>query len=181
MKDRRWYRRLTYFYNIVNGNCPEYLKKYVPSKQYANKSKFRIFISHTEYYKNSFFSFCVNEWNKLDPSIRNSTSISIFKNALLKFIRPKCCPVYKIFDPIGLKLLTRLRLNLSHLREHKFRHNFQDTLNPLCSCKNLETETTGHYFLRCDFYTNTRTTLLENLVEIVGNMSFLFIVNVCIE
>ena len=89
---------------------------------------------------------------------------------LLKFIRPKCCPVYKIFDPVGLKLLTRLRLNLSHLREHKFRHNFQDTLNPLCSCKNLETETTGHYLLRCDFYTNTRTTLLENLVEIVGNI-----------
>ena len=78
--------------------------------------------------------------------------------------------MYKTFDPIGLKLLTRLRLNLSHLREHKFRHNFQDTLNPLCSCQNLETETTGHYLSRCDFYTNTRTTLLENLVEIVGNI-----------
>ena len=78
--------------------------------------------------------------------------------------------MYGIFDPIGLKFLTRLRLNLSHLREHKFRHNFQDTLNPLCSCKNLETETTGHYLLRCDFYTNIRTTLLENLVRIVGNI-----------
>ena len=78
--------------------------------------------------------------------------------------------MYNIFDPIGLKLLTRLRLNLSHLREHKFRHNFQYTLNPLCSCKNLETETTDHYLLRCDFYTNTRTTLLEKLVEIVGNI-----------
>ena len=44
------------------------------------------------------------------------------------------CPVYKIHDPIGLKLLTRLRANLGHLREHKFRHNFLDTLNPLCSC-----------------------------------------------
>ena len=174
MKDRRWYRRLTYFYNIVNGNCPEYLEKYLPSKQHSHNNErsnlFRIFISHTEYYKNSFFPFCVNEWNKLDPSIRNSTSISIFKNALLKFIRPKRCPVYNIFDPTGLKFLTRLRLNFSHLREHKFRHNFQDTLNPLCSCINLETETTGHYLLRCVFYTNIRTTLLENLVEIVGNI-----------
>ena len=106
----------------------------------------------------------------VDPSIRNSTSISIFKNALLKFIRPKRCPVYNIFDPTGLKFLTRLRLNFSHLREHKFRHNFQDTLNPLCNCINLETETTGHYLLRCVFYTNIRTTLLENLVEIVGNI-----------
>ena len=78
--------------------------------------------------------------------------------------------MYNIFDPTGLKFLTRLRLNFSHLREHKFRHNFQDTLNPLCSCINLETETTGHYLLRCVFYTNIRTTLLENLVEIVGNI-----------
>ena len=30
-----------------------------------------------------------------------------------------------------LQLLTRLRLGLSHLREHKFKHNFQDTLNPI--------------------------------------------------
>ena len=90
------------------------------------------------YYKNSFFPFCVNEWNKLDPSIRNSTSISVFKKALLKFIRTaKRCPVCNIFDTTGLKSLT----------SHKFLHNFQDTLNPhLCSCINLETETTGQKF-----------------------------------
>ena len=27
-----------------------------------------------------------------------------------------------------------LRLNFSHLNEHKFRHNFLGTINPLCSC-----------------------------------------------
>ena len=31
----------------------------------------------------------------------------------------------------------------SHLNEHKFRHNFQDCLNPLCSCS-LEIEDTVH-------------------------------------
>ena len=36
--------------------------------------------------------------------------------------------VYNIFDPIGLKFLTRLRLDFSHLNEHRFRHNFQDYL-----------------------------------------------------
>ena len=34
-------------------------------------------------------------------------------------------------DPLGLKLLTYLRLNLSHLSQNKFSHNFRDTLN-LC-------------------------------------------------
>ena len=95
---------------------------------------FRNFKINTEYFKNSFFPYCVNEWNKLGLELRNSLSISKFKKDVLTFIRPKMCPVYKIHDPIGLKFLTRLRVNLSHLREHKFRHNFLDTLNPLCSC-----------------------------------------------
>ena len=41
----------------------------------------------------------------------------------------------------------RLRVDLSHLREHKLGHNFQDTSNPLPSC-NLEIELTSHFFLR---------------------------------
>ena len=32
--------------------------------------------------------------------------------------------IYNIFDPKGLKFLTRLGLGLSHLNEHRFRHNF---------------------------------------------------------
>ena len=53
-----------------------------------------------------------------------------------------------VYDPLGVRLLNRLRLGLSHLRERKFRHNFADTLNPLCLCS-LEIEDTEHYFLRC--------------------------------
>ena len=34
---------------------------------------------------------------------------------------------------MGIKLATRLRLGLSHLREHKSIHSFEDTLNPLCN------------------------------------------------
>ena len=34
-----------------------------------------------------------------------------------------------------------MRLGLSHLANHKFRHNFQDCLNPICSC-GQEIETT---------------------------------------
>ena len=37
-------------------------------------------------------------------------------------------------NPEGLKFITRLRLGLSHLREHKFKHSFQDMINPLCGC-----------------------------------------------
>ena len=47
---------------------------------------------------------------------------------------------------MGIKYLTRLRLSLSHLNDHKFRHNSQDCLNPLWPCS-LEVGTTTHYFL----------------------------------
>ena len=87
-----------------------------------------------------------------------------------KFIRPNAYDVYNIHDPIGLKFLIRLRLRLSHLREHKFRHNFLDTLNPLCSCS-LETESVSHCLLRCSFYAQNIKILLDNLVDIVGSMS----------
>ena len=40
--------------------------------------------------------------------------------------------MYNNFE--GLKLLTRMRLGLGYLADHKFRHNFQDCLNPICSC-----------------------------------------------
>ena len=30
-----------------------------------------------------------------------------------------------------MKLITRLHVGLSHLREHKFKHSFQDILNPI--------------------------------------------------
>ena len=36
-------------------------------------------------------------------------------------------------NPHGIKLLTRLRVGLSYLLEHKFRYNFQDSLDPFCS------------------------------------------------
>ena len=68
-----------------------------------------------------------------------------FRKMLLKFIRPIENSTYKIYDPLGIKLLTRLRLGFSRLSEHKFRHNFADSLNPLCYFS-LETESTLLFF-----------------------------------
>ena len=67
-------------------------------------------------------------------NLRNSNSIPVFKEKILNFIRPSPNSIFDICNPKGIKLITRLRLGLSHLREHKFKHSFQDTLNPLCKC-----------------------------------------------
>ena len=109
----------------------------------------------TDCFKNSFFSFhSLNDWLQLDETIRNSESISIFKNRLLSFICPLESNAYNIFDPIGLTFVTHLRLGFSHLNEHRFRHNFQDCMNPLCSCS-LEIEDTSHYLLHSITFLNT--------------------------
>ena len=64
---------------------------------------------------------------------------------------------------LGLKLLTRLRLGLSHLREHKFRHNFNDTIDPFCLCGRNDIETSEHFLLRCPNYACLRLKLFDNL------------------
>ena len=56
--------------------------------------------------------------------------------------------MYNNFE--GLKLLTRMRLGLGYLADHKFRHNFQDCLNPICSC-GQEIETASHFQIRLIF------------------------------
>ena len=70
--------------------------------------------------------------------------------------------LFSIHDPVGVKLLTRLRLRFSHLNEHKFRHNFKDTPSPMCDCGS-EIETTQH--------TKERQKLLNSLFEIDLSLS----------
>ena len=95
---------------------------------------------------------------------------NLFCNTLLKFIGPVQRKTFNIKDSVGAKLLTRLRLGFSHLREDKFRHGFRDILNPLCP---YSTETTAHYFLRCHFYNANRSPLMNELNEIDSSFSTL--------
>ena len=119
----------------------------------------------TIFFKNSFLPFTLTEWNKLDSDIKNIDSHTMFSKKLLTSIRPLGNDTYGIYDPLVVILLNRLRLGFNHLREHKFGHNFADTLNPLCSCS-LETEDTEHYFLRCQNNLSFRTTLMNDLNNI---------------
>ena len=123
----------------------------------------------TNCFKYSYFSSTLKDWFNLNASIKNSESLAIFKSRLLSFIRPIQSKVYNIFDPIGLNLLTRLRLGCSHLNEHKFRHSFQDCLNPLCSCS-LEIEDTVHYLLHCHHFSHCRFDLKNNVTSVSNNV-----------
>ena len=133
-----------------------------------NYNNIRLFNVKHEYFRNSFFQSTVIEWSELDNNIWNSESVSAFKKQVLKFIRPSPKSTFNVHNPHGIKLLTRLRVGLSHLREHKFRHNFQDSLDPFRSC-GRHIETTIHFFLHRLNYSNQRKILFEKISNIKEN------------
>ena len=89
---------------------------------------------------------------------------------LLKIGTPIQNSIFKIHDPLGIKLLTILRLGLSHLNEHRLRHNFQECLNPLCSFS-LEVESNIHFFLHCQHFIQSHQTLLDSVKNVVNDIS----------
>ena len=64
-----------------------------------------------------------------------------------------------------------MRDGLSHLREHKFKYSFQDTLNLICNCGE-DIETTFHYVLHCPDYLHEMKTLLNTVRCIVPNIFY---------
>ena len=86
----------------------------------------------------------------------------MFRNHLLKFLRPVSNPVYNIQNYI----LTRLRLELSHLNGQRLNHS---CINQLSTCS-LEVESTVRFFLYCHHYHNIRAKLLNGIEVINTNL-----------
>ena len=127
------------------------------------------FYTRTKKIGNTFFPFCIKEWNQLNTKIRNLPFISRFKKLPLVYLQNDENSICDVHNPIDIKLLNRLRVNFSHLHKHKFRHNFRDTVNPFCLC-NGDTETISHYLLGCPLFFEQRTKLLESLSSLAKTL-----------
>ena len=88
----------------------------------------------------------------------------------LSFIRPKEKSIFAKVDTKSIKPLTRLRLNFSYLNRLKFRHDFQNTVDPMCKY-DLETETTLHFLLLCRLYSTIRTELLDDIYPVASSLT----------
>ena len=138
-------------------------------RQTRNSGITSTFFAKQDYFKNSFFPSAITEWNKLDSYIRNADSLEVFKKRILEFVRSLPKSIYNIHNPLGIKYLTRLRIGFSHLKEHKFRHNFQESIDPMCSC-NSGIETTAHFLLHCPNVNTQRQTLFDKIATIDANI-----------
>ena len=67
---------------------------------------------------------------------------------------------------MGLSHLTRLRVGLSKLNFHKFRHNFKDTVNPMCPT-NDGVEDTEYFLLLCPSFVVQRQNLLAEILPLL--------------
>ena len=118
----RWARSLYLLHIVFSTGQPSYISDLPPSSYWWHVNSFNTVYNKSEYFKNSFIPNVINGWDKLDPDICSSTLYSLFRNTLLKFIKPVQRKIFNINVSVGVKLSTRLRIGFNHIREHKFRH-----------------------------------------------------------
>ena len=77
LADRRWSCKLFFFYKIIQGLLPSYLQTYhkpVSEGAYitlsTTQNKIKQIPARSKISENSFFPYCIKEWNKLDDKIR---------------------------------------------------------------------------------------------------------------
>ena len=76
---------------------------------------------------------------------------------------------FNYHNPIGIKLITRLRLGLSHLRDNRVKHNFLDCLNPICCC-GKDIENAVHYLFHCPIFSDETSIFFNNIRSIDENV-----------
>ena len=135
---RCWYRKLVMLYKIHKNKSPQYLMLQ------EMLITFPVLKSDTTSSKALSFTSTIIEWNNLDLTLWNSKSFVVSENSILKFIRLSPSHVFNCDNCV--RLITRLRVGMSNLGEHKFKHNFQDCGNPICSC-GLDIESTSYFLL----------------------------------
>ena len=93
-----------------------YLFRIIPQRTLSyitrNSDKNPLSKIKNNFYKNSFFLSTTIEWNNLDILLRSS---------ILKIIISSSNSLYDCHNIMGINLVIRLRLGLSHLREQKIK------------------------------------------------------------
>ena len=89
----------------------------------------------------------------------------LFLKKALQFIIPTLNSFFNCHSPKRIKLATKLRTGLSHLREHEFKRSFQNFWNPICRCV-IYVELCLHFYLHCLLFENKKRILLRTVKNI---------------
>ena len=171
LSSQRSSRRLTFFDKLINKFSPKYRIDPIPTlhqSQYSVRGQDVIgrLRARAEKFMTRFYPNCLSEWTKPEPELRLATSFAVFEKKLSTIIHPPAKSVFGIHDPKGSSYLTQLRVSLSKLNFHKFKHNFRDDINPMCPTSHGNDET-EHFLLLCPSFDGKRLDLLAEIVKLV--------------
>ena len=137
LQNQRTIANLVTLFKMYKGKGPTYLKKLVPdsvgtstSLNLRNAHDIRPPKSHrkTNYFLKSFLPSTIRVWNTLSISVRNISSTDAFKSQLnWTYCKTVCYKPYLSGCSIGHIHLSRMRMKLSGLNYHRFKHKFIDT------------------------------------------------------
>ena len=176
LQNRRTARKLCILFEIQNKNYPYYLSdilsnyKYRQNSRYSNRQILKNVPCRTNKFKATFFPSAIRDWNLLSDDIKASVSTQAFRNKILKMTRPKKKSYFSLLDKKKSQYITLLRMELSPLRAHKFKYNFNNVEDPFCAvCETVED--TEHFLLHCRSFTLTRVDLIQSVSSIFTNFS----------
>ena len=168
LQNRRYKHNLCQVYKMMNDLTPTYLKSLIPATvantsayQLRDTENIRPLLTRTQLYYKSFLPSSIRNWNQLPLNIRNSASLSSFKQQLNKDNNK--VPKYYSTGNRQLQIYhTRLRTNCSSLKQHLYSKNI--ITDPSCACGSVES--TKHFLLQCPQFNQARTKLIDTLSTI---------------
>jgi len=117
--------------------------------------------ANSERYNQSVIPTAVRRWNEQDQDMRESVSVSSFKQCVREKICRNMRTIYSHFRGKHSIAHTRMRLGLSPLQQHLYSLHVRPT--PTCQLCLEEDETPEHYLLRCPNHTASRVNLFHKL------------------
>ena len=117
-------KRILQIHKIKNNTTPPYLRGNLPPIRgtlYRNNNPkyIREIRCKAPRYKNSVLPDDINSWSNIITDFQGMSSIDRLKAHILSLIRPKIRTTFGVHDPLGVRYIFQLRMNLSPLRNHK--------------------------------------------------------------
>ena len=165
LQNRRYKHKMCQFYKMINDITPFYISSLVPARventsvyHLRDSQNIRPLLTRTQLYYKSFLPACVRERNELPLDIRNSDSLSSFKQQLDKE-NTKVPGYYSLGNRLLQIHHSRLRTKCSSLNQHLYSKNIIE--DPSCICGSVES--TRHFLLECTRYNQAKTTMTNTL------------------
>ena len=167
---RRKLHKLLLFYKIIHRIYPDYLYSHLSfstQTQYSLRTPRTLvprFCRLSSSY-HSFFPSTTREWNILPITTQNSISVTTFK-ALINPTTDTNVKYNRMCNGNLGRWLSRLRMGLSALNQHRFGYNFIQS--PQCMLCRTHSESTFHYFFQCPTHRLARIGLFFRLESELG-------------